>query len=270
MELSVKYSNLIDAKLRKTLVLKDGVIFNNKYEGSAKAGSVKIRKTGAAQVQDYDKANGADLTTGTSQYITVIVDKDKAVNEIIDGFNAAAVPDNMVADRIDEAGYGLALTLDADGAAELCKSGTAIEGTTALTNKTVYGALVDVRTALTKAGVPNDGRRYVIVNPDVMGLILKSDEFTKASDLGDVIVQTGAVGKIAGMLVFESANLDADVEFVAGHPDYATRVREWAVDVHKQDLSGSGKYIGACAVQGRSVYAHKVTNPAAILVKKFA
>ena len=72
------------------------------------------------------------------------------------------------------------------------------------------------------------------------------------------------------MLVFESANLDADVEFVAGHPDYATRVREWAVDVHKQDLAASGKYIGACAVQGRSVYAHKVTNPAAILVKKFA
>lgn len=271
MELSARYSNLIDAKLRKTLVLKDGVIFNNKYEGSAKAGSVKIRKTGAAQVQDYDKANGVQATTGTSQYITVIVDKNKAVNEIIDGYDAAAVPDNMVADRIDEAGYGLALAIDADGAAELCKNGTAIENTTALTNKTVYGALIDARTALTKAGVPNDNRRYVIVNPDVMALILNdTDHFIRASELGDAVVQTGAVGKIAGMLVFESTNLDADVEFVAGHPDYATRIKEWAVDVHVQDINGSAVYIGASAVQGRSVYAHKVTNPAAILVKKFA
>lgn len=270
MELMTRYSNMIDAKLRETLALKDGVIFNNKFEGSAKAGSVKVRRTGAAQVQDYNKANGSGLTTGASEYIDVIIDKDKAVNEIIDGFDAAAVPGKTVGDRIDEAGYGLALVIDKDGAAELCKNGTVLENTTALTNKTVYSALIDVRTALTKAGVPNDGRRYVIVNPDVMGMILKSDEFTHASALGDAVVQTGAVGKIAHMLVFESANLDEDVEFVAGHPDYATRVREWAVDVHVQDLSGSGKYIGACAVQGRSVYAHKVTNPAAILVKKFA
>lgn len=267
MELMTRYSKLIDAKLRKALVLKDGVIFNNKFEGSAKAGTVKVRRTGAAQVQDYDKANGVALTAGTSQYIPVIVDKDKAVNEIIDGFDAAAVPDNMVADRLDEASYGIALGLDMDGAIELCNGGTVLEDTAAVTAKTVYGKLVDVRTALTKAGVPNDGRRYVIVNPDVMALILKADEFIKASDLGDAVVQTGAVGKIAGMLVFESANLVDGVEFVAGHPDYATRIKEWAVDVHVQDLAGSGKFIGACAVQGRNVYAHKVSNAAAILVK---
>lgn len=270
MELSTRYSALVDAKLRKVLVLKDGVIFNNKYEGSAKAGAVKVRNTGVAQVQEYDKANGVALTSGSSQYITVAVDKDIAVNEVIDGFDAAAVPDGMIADRIDEASYGVALTIDTDGATELCHGGTLLTDTTAVTNKTVYSTLVDVRTELTKAGVPNDGRRYVIVSPDVMGLILKSDEFIKASDLGDAVVQTGAVGKIAGMLVFESANLADGVEFVAGHPDYATRIREWLVDVHVQDLSASGKYIGASAVQGRNVYAHKVSNKDAILVKATA
>ena len=76
MELSTRYSNLVDAKVRASLVLKDGVIFNNRYEGDAKAGSVKVRKTGGASVQDYDKMNGVALTKGASEYITITIDKD--------------------------------------------------------------------------------------------------------------------------------------------------------------------------------------------------
>jgi len=267
ISLSERYSNLVDTKTRASLALKDGVIFNNRYEGDAKAGAVKVRKSGAATVADYDKTNGASITEGASEWITVTINKDKAINEIIDGFNAAAVSDGLVADRLDEAGYAMAKRLDLDGAAELVANGTTLEDTTALTTSTVYGKIVDARTTLSKAGVPNDGRRYLLVSPDVYALVLKCAEFIKASALGDAVVQTGAVGQIAGFLVFESANLGDGVEFVAGHPDYATRVNEWAVDVHVQDLNGSGKYIGASAVQGRKVYAHKVTNPDCILVK---
>ena len=267
MDTSVRYSNLVDTKTRVQLQLKDGVVFNNRYEGSAKAGAVKVRKSGAATIADYNKTNGVALTEGASEYITITINKDKAVNEIIDGYNAAAVPDGLVADRLDEAGYGMALVLDTDGAAVLVGEGTTLEDTTAVTASTIYSKIVDMRTALTKAGVPNDGQRYILVAPDVMGLVLKSSEFTPASTLGDVVKGTGIVGTIAGFNVIESANLGEGVEFVAGHPAYATRVNEWAVPVHVQDLSGSGKYIGASAVQGRKVYAHKVTNPDCILVK---
>lgn len=278
--LATRYSNLVDTKLRKLLVLKDGVIFNNRYEGSAKAGAVKARVTGEATVADYDIENGTALTKGGSSFMTITIDKDKAVNEIIDGFEAAAVPDAMVADRLDAAAYGLANVIDTDGAVELATNGTQLASTAALTKSNIYKTIVDVRTQMSKNGVPNDGRRYIIVSPDAYGLVLQSDEFIKASDLGDAVVQTGAVGKIAGMLVFESANLGEvtegegneavtyNIDFVAGHPDYATRVNEWGVDVHVQDISGSGKYIGASAVQGRKLYAHKVTNANAIFVKK--
>ena len=37
-----RYSPLVDAKLRNTLVTKDNLIFNNRYEGNPKAGKVKI------------------------------------------------------------------------------------------------------------------------------------------------------------------------------------------------------------------------------------
>ena len=119
-EAQVRYSNLVDLKLRKTLVKKVGVICNNRYEGSPKVGSVKVpvRDT-EVSVNDYNKQTGAEKTHGDIAYLTVAINKDKAVNEIIDGFDAESVPGQLVADRLDSAGYSLALQADTDGSVEL-------------------------------------------------------------------------------------------------------------------------------------------------------
>lgn len=270
-EQQVRYSKLADAKLRATLVKKDGVIFNNRYEGDPTAGAVKIpvRDT-EVTVSDYDKANGAGATHGDTSYITVTVDKDKAINEVIDGYDAAAVPDDLVADRVDSGSYSMALQIEQDATDVLEAKATEFGGTDELTKDTIYGIMVDFRTALSKAKVPNDNKRFALMSPDAYALILKSPEFTKASDLGDAVVQTGAQGRVAGFLVFEDVTLSETTDFIVGHPDWCTRVREWAVDVHVQDLNGSGNYIGACAVQGRKVYTHAVTKPKTLLIKKHA
>ena len=119
-EAQVRYSNLVDLKLRATLVKKVGVICNNRYEGSPKAGSVKVpvRDT-EVSVNDYNKQTGAEKTHGDTAYLTVAINKDKAVNEIIDGFDAESVPGQLAADRLDSAGYSLALQADTDGSVEL-------------------------------------------------------------------------------------------------------------------------------------------------------
>lgn len=108
-----RYSALVDAKLRATLVTRDNTIFNNRYEGSPKAGKVKIpvRDTEVA-VKAYDKANGVDADAGTTTYLDLDIDNDEAVNEIIDGFDAASVPDGITAERLDSAGYSMALSID--------------------------------------------------------------------------------------------------------------------------------------------------------------
>lgn len=268
-EAQARYSHLVDAKLRASLVKKDGVVFNNRYEGTPTAGVVKIpvRDT-EVQVGDYSKTNGATATHGTTNYVDLILDKDKSINEVIDGYDAASVPDNLVADRVDSGGYSLALQMDQDGTTVLEENATAFGGTDALTKDNIYGVLVDARTEMSKNKVPNDSRRFALVSPDVYGLILKSPEFTKASDLGDAVVQTGAQGKIAGFLVIEDATLSATTDFICGHPDWCSRVKEWQVPVHVQDLAGSGKYIGASAVQGRQIYGHKVTKKTTLLIKK--
>ncbi|MBR5370966.1 MAG: hypothetical protein IK130_02005 [Oscillospiraceae bacterium] len=99
---------------------------------------------------------------------------------------------------------------------------------------------------------------------NVFALILKSPEFISASDLGDAVKQNGILGKIAGFLVKEWNDTTANLAMIAGHPRFATRAGEWKVGVHVQDLSESGTYIGACAVQGRRVYGHKVLRAAAV------
>lgn len=267
-----RYSKLVDAKLRATLIKKDGVIFNNRYEGNPTAGAVKIpvRDTEVA-VNAYSKTDGADPTHGDTAYITVTIDKDYAVNEIIDGFDAAAVPDNLVADRLDSAGYSLALQVENDATDVLVAAATKMSATEASTSETAYNTVVDARAELSKVYVPNDGKRFLLASPDFYALILKDTEhFTHATDLGDEVIKTGAVGKIAGFLVFEDYTLPDNVEFIVGHPNWCTRVNEWMVPVKIQDLSGSGKYIGASAVQGRRVYAHKVTKPKTLLKKTTA
>lgn len=270
-ELQERYASLVDAKLRHVLIKKDGVFFNTRYEGSPKAGNVKIPVRDAeVSVQEYDKANGVAGTNGSTAYIDMPIDKDYAVNEIIDGYDAAAVPDNLVADRLDSASYSMAYKQEQDATDCLEASATALESTAALTKNTIYETIVDVRTKMSKAKVPNDNRRWLDMSPDAYALVLKSPEFISASDLGDEVKQTGALGRIAGFLVFEDTTLSETTDFIAGHPDWCHHVGEWAVGIHVQDLAGSGKYIGASAVQGRNVYSYKVSKPQTLFIKKNA
>ena len=260
-----RFSPLVDAKLRYSIVQKSGVIWNTKFEGTPTAGAVKVpvRDTEAV-VGAYNKASGINATAAAGSFINVPVDKDYAVNEILDGFDAATVPDNIVADRLDSAGYSMALQMNADATAELLKGQTVNTGS-AITKNAIYEKFVDIRTQMTKGKIPVLGR-FALINPDFLGILLKSPEFISASNLGDEVKKTGAIGQIAGFTCYEDATLPGNVSAICGHPDWCCRVEEWQVPIHIQDLSSSGKYIGASAVQGRKVYAHKVTKPETVKI----
>ena len=263
-ELQEKYSQLVLAKVRKELKLKDGVVFNNDYEGNPTAGAVKIPvRDEEVVVSDYDRMNGINITGGSTTYDPFPINKDVAVNEIIDDYEATAVPDNIVADRLDSAGYALAAKMDNDAATVLL-AGATVMNVAALSADTVYDAIVDIREEMSKANIPDDGRRYLLVTPRTYSYILKSPEFIKASALGDDVVQSGVVGKIAGFNVIEWNDKTTNLAMIAGHPRFATRINAWRKPIHIQDLSGDGKHIGASAVQGRVVYDHKVLRSIAI------
>ena len=267
--LQERYSALVEAKLRAEAVYAN--LFNHKYEGDPKAGAVKIPVRDEVAVGAYDRATGKQLTVGSTTYITLPIDQDQAVNELIDGFEAAAVPDNIVADRLDSAGYGLAIDEDAAKRTALTTDGnyTATGNTTKLTKATAYDAIIDAIQAAKKAHV-RKGTMWLAVSNETYGTLLKDEtHFVKASNLGDEITTTGFVGKIDGVPVYEDADMTEDFEFILGNSEFCHFVAEFAVPVAVKDLA-DGAHIGASAVQGRRVYGLKISKPETVFAKKTA
>ncbi len=278
-ELQTRYSNLVDEKLRSTLVTKDNLIFNSRYEGDPKAGMVKVpvRDT-EVEVKKYDKAKGVDVTESTTSYFDLVIDNDEAVNELVDGYDASAVPDGIVAERIDSAGYSLGLSMDAKSinALETTAGVTIAVSKTAVTESTAYKQVLTAKRIQSRAGVPHDGR-WLIASPEFMEMLLQDDHFIRQGDLSQELVMQGAVGKIAGYTVFESNNTmfentkivdgkKTTTEFICGHPNWCHRVQEWSVPVELKPLSNN--YIGASAVQGRKVYGIGISKPKTVYVKR--
>ena len=271
-----RWASYVDVKLRNTLVTRDNLIFNSRYEGDPTSGKVKIpvRDTEVA-VKEYDKANGVAADVGTTTYLDLNIDHDEAVNELIDGYDADSVPDDIVAERLDSAGYSLALSIDKKSIDALeSAAGATISATkTAATEANAYKLALEAKRVLGRKGVPNEGR-FLIASPEYLEVLMLDEHFIKQGDLSQEMVQQGVVGRIAGFNVFESNNMDYEstkkttTEFIAGHPNWCHRVMEWQTAVHLQDLSGSGKYIGASAVQGRKVYGLKVSKPQTLYIKR--
>ena len=276
-----RWSKFVDVKLRNNLVTRENLIFNARYEGDPKAGKVKIpvRDTEVA-VKKYDKAKGLDPETGSTTYLDLNIDQDEAVNELIDGYDAASVPDGIVAERLDSAGYSLGLSIDKKSIEALqAVSGATISATkTAVTETNAYKLVLEAKRVLSRKGVPADGR-FLIVAPEFLEVLMLDDHFIKQGDLSQELVQNGVIGKIAGFNVFESNNMDYEIttrvsnkktttEFIAGHPNWCHRVMEWQVGVHLQDLAGSGNFIGASAVQGRKIYGLLVSKPQTLYIKR--
>lgn len=278
--LQERYSKLIDEKLRATLVTKDNLIFNTRYEGSPKAGKVKVpvRDT-EVEVKTYDKQKGVDITGGSTTYFDLNIDNDEAVNELIDGYDATAVPDGITVERLDSAAYSLALSMDTKSvrALETTTGITIATSKTAITDSTAYKAVLAAKRTQSRLGVPNDGKRWLIASPEFMEALMTDDRFIKQGDLSQELVQSGVVGRIAGYNVFESNNTmfeDTEVvsgkktttEFICGHPNWCHRVQEWSVPVSIKNLTNT--YIGSSAVQGRKVYGIGISKPQTVYVKR--
>lgn len=278
--LQERYSKLVDEKLRATLVTKDNLIFNNRYEGDPKAGMVKVpvRDT-EVEVKKYDRQNGVDISAGSTTYFNLPIDNDEAVNEMIDGFEAAAVPDGIKAERLDSAGYSLGLSMDTKSirALEETTGITVAAAKTACTDSTAYKAVLAAKRTQSRMGVPNDGRRWLIASPEFMEVLLADDHYIRQGDLSQELVQSGVVGRIAGYNVFESNNTmfedttivggkKTTTEFICGHPNWCHRVQEWSVPVAINNLTN--KYIGSSAVQGRKVYGIGISKPKTVYVKR--
>lgn len=280
-ELMDTYSDICDVALRATLVTKENAIFTEDYEGDAKGGKVKIpvRKL-EVKISNYDKAKGVAPDVGATEYIDLILDKDVAINEIIDGHDANNVPDNIVANRIASGSYVMSYNIDKasidalEAAMDEIISNNVSDQKIAATSVTAYDNAVEAMVAMDTSGVPDDTLRWMIASPEYYASLLKDDHFIRASNLSQEMRMQGVVGQVSGFNVYKSAllskNADKDgkkvtTEFITGHPFWCKRAIGWIQDVAVKDLTNN--YIGASAVQGRVVHGETVTNKKALYFK---
>lgn len=256
--------------------------FSTDYEVDGATGQIMVpTRNGEVQLSDYDVKSGIELTQSATDYLALPVDKNYACNELIDGYEAEAVPDNIRAQRIESAGYSFGMKKEKLAIDEL-KKGTISSDVTALTKTTAYEKIATEIKNMKERNMKVNSMR-VAVDAATELLLLTDDKFANtAGTLGAELVREGVIGKINGVPVKPNYLLGTitreegtgdnksdktrTVEFAVYDKRFCQKYENWAVEPHIAPLA-DGKHIGASALQGRQVGGLMVTNALGVQVK---
>lgn len=262
-----RYANSIVKLMRPQLKIRN--TFSRDYEGNPVAGAVKVpvRNTDV-KISDYDVKNGVSLSQSDTSYLNIPVDNNKAINELIDGYEAKAVPDNLVAQRLESGAYTTALTLESDAIKALL-TGT-VSSMEDCTNVNVYSNIVKDIAKIAKLGV-DKSRIRVAISYDTETLLLTDEKYSNTtSQVGAELAREGIVGRINGVNVLTQdlgqTSDGKDIEYIVYAIDWCQAIDDWIVEPTINDLA-DGIHIGASALQGRMVYKDTVTDTKAVIYK---
>lgn len=241
--------------------------FSTDYEIDGATGAIKVPTRDAeVTISNYDILNGVELTQSATDYVDLPVDKNYAINELIDGYEAEAVPDNIRANRIEAAGYSLGLKKENMAIAALVNGGTISADTTALTEQTAYKKIATEIKNM-KARNMELSQMRVVVDAETELLLLTDEKFANtAGQLGAELVREGVIGKINGVPVKPNYLLPENVEFIVYDKRFAQKYEVWAVEPTIKDINDD-KHIGASHLIGREVGGLKITNALGVQIK---
>lgn len=242
--------------------------FSEDYEKDEVTGKINVpTRNGEVEVSDYDILNGIELKQSGTDYLELPVDKDYGVNELIDGYEAAAVPDNLIAQRIESAGYSIGLKKESMAIEALINGGTVSSDTNALTEANVYKKIATEIKNMKARNMKVSSMR-VAVSADVELLLLTDEKFSNtAGTLGAELVREGVIGKINGVPVKPNYLMDEDVDFIIYDKRFCQKYEVWKAEPTVEDIK-DGKHIKASALQGRQVGGLMVTNALGVQIKK--
>lgn len=240
--------------------------FSTDYEKDEVTGQINVpTRNGEVQVSDYDVLNGISLTQSATDYLPLPIDKDYGVNELIDGYEAEAVPDNLVAQRIESAGYSIGMKKEQLAIAAL-KEGTVSSDTTALTEQTAYKKIATEVKNMKARNMKVSSMR-IVVSADTELLLLTDEKFANtAGTLGAELIREGVIGKINGVPVKPNYLLGEGIEFIVYDKRFCQKYEVWKKEPSVEDLK-DGAHIGSSALQGRQVGGLMVTNKLGVQIK---
>lgn len=241
--------------------------FSEDYEKDEVTGQINVpTRNGEVTVSDYDVLQGIELTQSATDYLPLPIDKDYGVNELIDGYEADSVPDNLKAQRIDSAAYSIGMKKE-KMAIEALMTGTVSTDKTPSTAKTIYNNIAKDISNMKKRNMDVKYMR-VIVSADSELTLLTDEKFSNTSGtLGAELVREGVLGKINGVATKPNYLLDETVEYIIYDKRFCQKYEVWKAEPAIEDIK-DGKHIKASALQGRQVGGLMVTNKLAVQIKK--
>lgn len=262
--------------LNKALRFAQEGVVNREYEGviSAYGDTVKINSIGRVTVGDYTKnANIGDPETLTDAQTTLTITQSKYFNFQVDDIDRAQQNPKVMDAAMGEAAYALNNTIDQYVAGMYLNAASAnligSDGTPKVvgiggSDAVAYNLLVNAKTALDVANVPDDGQRWFIAPPWWEGLLLLDERFVKfgTPPQNDRLLN-GQVRRVAGFNLMFSNNVantsDTKHKCMFGHP----MAISFAMQINNVEAYRPEKRF-ADAVKGLALYGGKVVRPDAL------
>lgn len=270
------WSAMLLVALRKALVYAAPNVVNRDYEGEiAEAGdTVRITSVSRPTVGTY-VPNQTNIVPEelTDAQRTMVVDQAKYWAFKVDDVDKRQARGDVMPRAMSEAAYAVADVIDqyvaslyTGAAAANVIGSTASPINTYTTPTDAYDkVLVPLRTRLTKANVPTEGR-YAIVSPEFHASLLLDGRFIKASESADPsTLRNGVVGRAAGFDIRESNNVPVptgDIQAVTAGTNMAISFAEQIAktEAYRPESSFSD------AVKGLTLYGAKLVRPECLAV----
>lgn len=256
----------------KTVVMAN--LVNRDYEGDIQSAGdvVHVRTFGDVTINNYTRDMTISFQALTDPMVDLLIDQQKyfafkvddldkaqANADILEGYASRAAI--AIRDVVDSRLIGHYADVDSGNVI-----GTDIAPIT-LTSSNIYSYITQLGEKLDNCNIPHEGRNLVIT-PKFKTMLLQSTEFTRASSLGDNVIQNGYIGNVAGFGVHVTTNnpaVSGVVNLMAFTKDYIS----FASQVSKIETVRPYNMF-ADAVKGLYLYGSKVMLPTAGAVLKAA
>jgi hypothetical protein len=261
-----RYASTIIQLMRPEIKVRS--FFSRDYEGNPVSGAVNVpvRSVDVSLSTSYDVLAGMDLTQSATTYKRILVDGVIACNELVFGYEAAAVPDNLIAQRLESASYVFSNKLENEAINSLVDNCITETSTTALSTSTVYSSIATSIKDLKKLGIKLSDL-VIVVSPETELLLLLDEKYANTSgQIGAELIRSGVVGKINGVMVVMSSLLPANVEYIVFARPWCQAVDEWKSMPAFYDIK-DGKHIQSSTLQGLIIHTQDITNTTAVRVK---
>jgi N4-gp56 family major capsid protein len=254
---------LLKAKERK-LVFAQPAVVNRDYEGeiSQQGDVVHISSIGDPTIVTHAKGDTISYEDLQDAGQTMPIDQGQRYAFKVDDIDKRQAKGDVMGEAMRRAAYLLAKTVDTyvAGLYTGVDAANAISTTAITTGDLAYTGLVNLRTKLASADIPDEGR-YAIVPPWYYGLLLQNDKFVRFDASGTTEgLRNGRVGRAAGFDIYESnacINVTGDDYIVQAGVNAAISYADQIVETEALRLQTTF----ADAVRGLHVWGCKLVRP---------